>query len=914
MSFSLIGRLRLCGLSLVLCCSILAQSPPAQTSDLSGVVKDLKGAAIAEATITLLNARQAVVASTHTDENGRFILRGIAPGTYELLAGGARGFAPRSKALRVPGEENAGIEIVLGFEALTAETTVSAEIGLVQSLDQTTQQVNVIDERKLEQRATSVLAQIAREEPGLQLQRTSSSIGAIFVRGTTGAKVVNYLDGIRFSTASARGGINTFFNLNDAGNLRAVEVIRGPSSAQFGSDSIGGSVQLVSRAPLFTDGKVETHGRLATHYNSADHSFGSSALVSIGGKDLAVLLNLAGHRSNTVRPGGGFESHSVLNRFLGLRSSDLLGSRSTDTAFTRYGGLFKLSHRLSDHDQLSVHYQRGQIDGGKRFDQTLGGDGNLVADLRNFMLDFFYGRYERFDAGPFDAFTLSYSYNVQREERVNQGGNGNPLGGIVHQYERTLVHGAQAQASKQWTHNNLVIGGEIYRDRVRAPAFTFNPANNRFAPSRPRVPDRATYRSIGVYLQDAWVAIPERLRLVGALRYGRASYHSRAANSPLLDERPLWPDDQLAANALTPRAGLVFTIAKEFNLSAQVSRGVRTPHITDLGTLGITGNGFEADAPGVAGLGATIGSTADRNAVSTGRPVAQLKPESSWSYEAGLHLHRSRIDIDVNGFINDIHDNIAVQALILPAGAANAGGLSLGGERITSQTAAGAVFVAASTNPVLIRANFDDARIWGIEQKFDLQITGNLRLGQNYTYLRATDKHTGLPPNIEGGTPAPQGNLHVRYDAPNRRLWIEPYVHGARRQTRLSTLDLEDRRTGATRSRASIANFFRRGATARGFIAPGPDGRLGTTDDVLKATGETLLAVHTRLLGAAESAPLYRYIPGYLTVGVRGGIRLRNRQDILIEMDNLNDKNYRGISWGMDAPGRSVGFRYSYRF
>jgi hemoglobin/transferrin/lactoferrin receptor protein len=139
-------------------------------------------------------------------------------------------------------------------------------------------------------------------------------------------------------------------------------------------------------------------------------------------------------------------------------------------------------------------------------------------------------------------------------------------------------------------------------------------------------------------------------------------------------------------------------------------------------------------------------------------------------------------------------------------------------------------------------------------------------------------------------------------------------VHGARRQTRLSTLDLEDRRTGATRSRASIANFFRRGATTRGFIAPGPDGRPGTTDDVLKATGETLLAVHTRLLGVAESAPLYRYIPGYLMVGVRGGIRLGNRQDILIEMDNLNDKNYRGISWGMDAPGRSVGFRYSYRF
>ncbi|MGH9841809.1 MAG: TonB-dependent receptor [Blastocatellia bacterium] len=886
----------------------------AQSNDgLSGVVKDAKGAAVAHASVTLLNARQSVVASTSADSQGRFELRGIAPGSYELRAGSA-GFAPRSKAVRIPPDEKAektGIEIVLGVEALMAEITVTAETGVVQSLDETTQQVNVIDERRLGERAKAVLAQVAQEEPGLQLQRTSPTIGAIFVRGLTGAKVANYVDGIRVSTSAARGGINTFFNLNDASTLRAVEVIRGPNSAQFGSDSLGGSVQLVSRTPLFTADKPEAHGQWSNYYNSADHSFGASALATFGSRDLAVLVSAFGHRSSTVRPGGGFESHSAVNRFLGLKSSLLLGERSTDTAFTRYGGLFKLNVRLTPHDQLSVHYNRAQIDGGKRPDQTIGGDGNLIADLRNFMLDFFYGRYERFGAGPFDTFAISYSYNAQREERVNQGGNGNPNAAVSFQPERTVAHGVQAQAAKQWSRNNLLVGGDLYFDRIRTDSYSLNPVTGVAVAARGRVPDRSEYLNGGIYVQDVLTAIPNRLRLVGALRYGGVSYTSRAANSPLVNGAPLWPDDDLTADAVTPRFGAVLTLAEGFNLSAQVSRGFRAPHITDLATIGLTGNGFEANAADLAGKGATVGSSASRDAVSTGIPVEQLKPETNWTYEGGIHLHRKRIDIDFNGFVNDIKDNIAVQALILPPGAV---GLQIGDQRVTSQLANGVVFVPASTNPVLIRANFDEARIWGIEQRFEVRVTRDLTAGQNFTYLRAEDKRTGLPPNIEGGTPAPQGNLRIRYDAPSRRFWIEPYLYGARRQDRLSTLDLEDRRTGATRSRANIANFFTRGALVRGFIGAGADGRAGTADDVLTATGETLAQVQNRVLGSAASAPLYRYIPGFMTFGVRGGFRIGERHNVLIDLENLNDKNYRGISWGMDAPGRSFGFRYSYRF
>ena len=52
---------------------------------------------------------------------------------------------------------------------------------------------------------------------------------------------------------------------------------------------------------------------------------------------------------------------------------------------------------------------------------------------------------------------------------------------------------------------------------------------------------------------------------------------------------------------------------------------------------------------------------------------------------------------------------------------------------------------------------------------------------------------------------------------------------------------------------------------------------------------------------------------GYATLGVRGGIGA-GRHRLTVDVENLTDKNYRGISWGVDAPGFGVNVRYSLRF
>ncbi len=92
------------------------------------------------------------------------------------------------------------------------------------------------------------------------------------------------------------------------------------------------------------------------------------------------------------------------------------------------------------------------------------------------MLDFGYLRFVKQNFGFFDSGSFTVSYNSQREERVNQGGQGNPFANITHQYERTTATGFSFFLDKQLPFRNLFLfGGDFYHERINSPAFTFNP-------------------------------------------------------------------------------------------------------------------------------------------------------------------------------------------------------------------------------------------------------------------------------------------------------------------------------------------------------------------------------------------------------------------------------------------------------
>ena len=879
----------------------------AAASTLDVFVKDSAGAAVNGARVTLLDGHRATVASARTGVDGHARVD-ASPGSY-LLRAEYPGMEPTLQAVQVTGT-SASAALTIAPKGVSEEVTITANPGVVQDLASTAQAVNVIGEDELRIRAKTVLGQVAEFEPGLHWQRTSPTISGIFVRGLTGAKVNVFVDGVRYSTSAMRGGINTFLDLNDPNFLSRVEVLRGPSSAQYGSDALGGSVQLLTRMPSLVAVGEEFKGFASVAGGTADGSIGSSAGGTWAGTNAALDVSVSGLRASSLRPGGGEDSHNAVTRFFGQPSSIVVGDRLPGTSFTQYGGNIKGLWAPVQDFQVIASYTRSQQDGGQRYDQLIGGDGNLIADLRNLMLDFGYLKLEKRNLGFLDQATLTYSYNSQREERVNQGGNGNPNAAVNHEYERTTANGLNAAFQKQAGRHAMSAGGDVTFEKIAAPSYSQNPTTHADTVRRGRVPDGATYTQGGVYFQDVFQAT-ERLAIAANVRWGGASYESKASSSPIVNGKPLWPDDSLEASGFTYRLGGVYDAGRGFSFSAVVARGFRAPSLTDLGTLGLTGAGYEANVSDLAGRGARVGSTADANAVDLGFDARKLEPETSLTWEGSVRYRGKALESDLTVYVNDIGGNIAYQSLLLPQGAV---GTQIGDQTITRQGANGVVYVPLSSNPVLVRANFDDARLWGVEYSGKVKIGSDWTAGLVATYQHAEDKRTGLPPNIEGGTPNAEGWLRLRWAPAGRRYWVEPYVRVALDQDRLSSLDLGDRRTGASRSRSSIASFFNNGARARGLIGAGADGVAGTADDVLIATGETLAQIQARVLGTASSSSLYTRVDGFTVLGVRGGLRLGESFDVLLDLANLTDTNYRGISWGVDAPGFGAYMRLSVHF
>ncbi len=786
--------LRICLCALLLCGSSLPSwGRQGSQGVVEGTVVDAAGGALAGARVYLMDARQALVAAGETDAEGRFRLERVAPGTYALRVS-RKEFATHRVPVAVSAGQTASLAVTLEVETLAEQVTVTAEAGQVADARNTAQPVNVIREEEIVERATEVVAQVVDEEPGVNLQRTSPSLSAVFVRGLTGRNVGVYVDGVRYTTSAQRGGVGTFFSLIEPSSLETVEILRGPNSSQYGSDVLGGVVNFISQAPVYGSGDREWHGRANVFYTSPTNGFGGNHLLTYGTRKYGLLLNLNARRINRLRPGAGLDTHAAVTRFLGI-PSDVLGERLPDTAFTQYGGLLRTNINLDDTTQLLLSYARNQQDGGRRYDQLAGGDGNLIADLRNLMTDLFYARLVKQNLGFFDNAQFTFSYNGQREERINQGGQGNPVGDITNQRERTNVLGFNFHVDKRvGEFNTLTLGADVYRDKISAPAFTTNPVTRAVTPSRPRIPNGARYLSYGFFAQDVFTAIPDRLRLSGALRYSVASYKSRAENAPVVGGRSLFPDDSARFDALSGRIGMVVTVGGGFDIAAKYARGFRAPNTTDLGIIGLVGTGFEVDAATAAQLGGFIGTTAGADAVSSGIPVTRLTPEKTDSFDLSFRYTHRRFRAELTGFTNKLQDVYFDQALVLPPGAV---GQFLGSDQIIRQNANGLVFVAAATSPVLVRVNYDDARFNGVEFNTDARLGRDFTASGNFTYIRAHSLLNGLPPNVEGGVPPATGFVSLRYQPrSSSRFYVEPYAILAARQNRLSSLDLADRRTG----------------------------------------------------------------------------------------------------------------------
>ena len=145
----------------------------------------------------------------------------------------------------------------------------------------------------------------------------------------------------------------------------------------------------------------------------------------------------------------------------------------------------------------------------------------------------------------------------------------------------------------------------------------------------------------------------------------------------------------------------------------------------------------------------------------------------------------------------------------------------------------------------------------------------------------------------------------LRWSDVRGRYWLEGVVQLFATQNRFNPFDYDDARIGSYRDAKTIASYWNNTAMRLGLIE----------DGILTVTGETLEEVMLRVLGPTlEGNSLFNESPGFVSVGMRGGIAVTNTQSVTFGVMNLADSNYRLHGSGVDAPGINATFAYEANF
>ncbi len=878
------------------------------SGQIAGTVVDQTGATVGGASVVLFGAAGLEAQRAVTDPRGRFTLEKVLAADY-VVSVQKNGFREVRRVLRVAGGESLQLDFQLNLASIFETVTVTPGRGLPQEVFLVPQSPVVVTDDEIARRYANILPQALRDVPGVHIQQTTSGQGSPFVRGLTGQQVLHLINGVRFNNSTFRPGANQYTALIDHDFADRIEVVRGPGSTQYGSDSLGGTINVLTRVPKGS-ASFGLQGNVNTYFASADLSAGLSATITGGSNDWGFVASASGRRTQDLRTGGSLDSHSVVTRLLGI-SSKFLGDRLQDTAYGQYNANAKFQYKVSESDVLSVEYLRGTQLGLRRYDQLDGGIGNLLNSFDPQVLNFFTARYDRLGAGLFDSISTTFSYNGQRDDRRSQSIN-NAQGlrsRISDEFNLTRAYGYQAQASTRVKRDHsLTFGAEFYNERItsRKQDFSFSNATLAFtnvADVRARFPNGSNYRTLGIFAQDVASLIPRRLTAHLGIRYSLFDYNQSSIDNPLdAAGKPTVPDVKESFDDVTFNTGLTFSVNSHINISGNVSRGFRAPNVNDFAATGLSGLGFEISPDEGVRLGGSTGALDSSRRLADIRLLEPIRAEQLYSYEVAVRFLGRKFSGVVSGFDSEISNLIERRTLLLPPGSV---GQLVGGQPIIRQDATGAVFTSLSSSAVFVRTNALKVRLRGVEGSVAMKLRSDLTVNANVFYVHGKDLRTGLAPNLENGIPPATGFAGIKWERGGSPAWLELYSNFAAPQRRFSDNDISQARIGGIRTREEIAGFFNGGAAARGLVRNG----------ILLPTGETLAQVQLRVLGPGlQPNQLFTKNPGFALLNLRGGFRVGERSSITVILENILDKNYRTMGSGIDGPGTNAAVRYSFSF
>lgn len=471
--------------------------------------------------------------------------------------------------------------------------------------------ITVVDADAARMEAPQSVADLLRGETGAWVQQTTPGQGNILIRGLKGSEILHLVDGVRVNNAFFRNAPNQYLALVDAQNIDRIEVLRGPASALYGGDAMGGVVHILTPEPRFEGETWSSRGRLRGILASGDDSWLWRAEHASGRDGVGLSVGVTRQSVDDRRVGGGetlpftaFRAEAASLRLLiepaatsqWLLAADLSRQPSTprhDALVPGFGQsqpenallLFEPNQRRAFHlrhrwlrptalwDSVEWHLARQVIDDDRR--------------------------------------SRDFGSVIESRER-----NRSTLDSFSGQMTRSLDGG-----------HELVYGWELLRDEVCSARLRRNiESDTPPVAASSRFPDGARMDSAALYLHDSF-QVGSDTRINAGLRYSRYEVELPVADRGV--------GVRLDFDDLSGSVGVVHTLRPGLNLVSNLGRGFRPPNVFDLGTLGERpGNRFNL-------------------------PNADLRPERVISFDAGLKFAVDAWEGELFVFRSRYRDKIA---------------------------------------------------------------------------------------------------------------------------------------------------------------------------------------------------------------------------------------------------------------
>jgi iron complex outermembrane receptor protein len=231
------------GLSVWYSMMIAASGP-----SLSGVVKDPQGRAVAGASLTLYSRTASTSKNTTSDSAGSYRFEGLAAGDYILRAESA-GFATFFvENLQLTANAPKSLDITLQLAGLHEQVIVTAS-STPQVPEEVSKSVTVIDHTEVDDRDRATLGDAVNLAPGLRVQQLGGpgAFTTIQIRGLGTQDTAVLVDGLRLrDSSSTQGDASTLIEDLFVTDTNHVEILRGSGSSLYGTNAIGGAVNVIT--------------------------------------------------------------------------------------------------------------------------------------------------------------------------------------------------------------------------------------------------------------------------------------------------------------------------------------------------------------------------------------------------------------------------------------------------------------------------------------------------------------------------------------------------------------------------------------------------------------------------------------------------------------------------------------------